>query len=179
LKNAYCIVTQQLGLRNWQESDLKPFIAMNQDPDVMRFFPHIMTSGQTEVSFGRMKDHYRDHGYTFFAADHLEDQTFIGFIGLANTRFESHFTPCVEIGWRLMKKYWGRGLATEGAAACLDFAFDTLDIEEVYSFTPMSNLASERVMQKTGMKPDGSFMHPMIPDHLLEEHLLYRRSRHQ
>ncbi len=140
----------------------------------MRFFPYLLTPEQTDASFRKMRKHYDDHGMTFFAVDLLETGAFIGFIGLVKTLFESHFTPCVEIGWRLMKEYWGKGLATEGAAACIDFAFNELGLEEIYSFTPLTNLPSERVMQKIGMKRVGTFSHPMIPDHPLEQHLLYR-----
>jgi len=150
---------------------------MNQDPDVMRFFPDLLTSGQTASSFVRMKKHYSEHGYTFFAVDLLDTSAFIGFTGLYNTRFTAHFTPCVEIGWRLMKEYWGFGYATEAAATCLDYAFDVLKLKEVYAYTPMSNLPSERVMQKIGMTRVGTFKHPMIPDNPLEEHLLYRIGR--
>ena len=174
MNQTYLITTSRLGLRQWRDSDIPHYVRMNRDPDVMQFFPHLMTPEQSEASFGKLKKHYDDHGITFFAVDLLETETFIGFIGLVNTRFESHFTPCVEIGWRLMKEYWGRGLATEGAVACLNYAFDILGLEEIFSFTPMTNLPSERVMQKIGMKRVGTFRHPMIPDHPLEEHLLYR-----
>lgn len=177
MKQSYLITTPRLGLRQWQDSDLPLYQVMNQDPDVMRFFPFLMTAEQTEVSFQRTRQHYVDHGITFFAADILETGAFIGFIGLVHTRFEAHFTPCVEIGWRLMKKYWRKGLATEGAAACLKYAFDVLELEEIYSFTPVSNVPSERVMQKIGMKRVGTFHHPLIKDHPLEEHLLYRIDR--
>lgn len=174
MTNEYIIETARLGLRQWQNRDLEHYIAMNQDPDVMQFFPHIVTPEQSEESFERINRHYKEHGFTFFAADFLHDKAFIGFIGLINTRVESHFTPCVEIGWRLIKTYWGRGLATEGARACLTYAFDTLDLDSVYSFTPLSNLPSERVMKKIGMHGIGTFKHPMIPNHALEEHVLYR-----
>ncbi len=143
----------------------------------MHYFPHLYTEEQTKASFERIQKHFDDHGFTFFAADLLAEEAFIGFIGMVNTRFESHFTPCVEIGWRLMKEYWGQGLATEGARACIDHAFDALDIQEIYSFTPVTNLSSERVMQKIGMKRVGTFKHPMVPDHPLEDHLLYKISR--
>jgi len=179
LSTPYCITTPRLGFRNWRKSDLQRYVVMNQDPDVMQYFPQLLAPEQSEASFERMKKHYDEHGFTFFAVDNIEEEKFIGFIGLVNTRFESHFTPCVEIGWRLMKEYWGRGLATEGAAACLDYAFKELGLKEVYSFTPKSNFPSERVMQKIGMTKVGTFNHPMIPDHPLEEHLLYRRLRHQ
>jgi len=173
----YLLVTKRLGLRNWIKRDLKPYVAMNQDADVMQFFPHLMTPDQSEKSFGRMLQHYIDHGYTFFAVDLLDEDAFIGFIGLVNTRFESHFTPCVEIGWRIAKKYWGQGLAPEGAIACLDYAFSELNLNRVYSFTPVSNFPSERVMQKIGMRRMGTFNHPLVPDHALEEHLLYQIDR--
>ena len=150
---------------------------MNQDEAVMKYFPDIMTPEQTKTSFNRMREHFDDHGYTFFAVDLLMEKKFIGFIGLVNTRFESHFTPCVEIGWRIMKDYWGRGLATEGATACINHAFNKLGLDSIYSFTPISNLPSARVMQKVGMTQIGTFAHPMIPNHPLEEHLLYMIDR--
>jgi RimJ/RimL family protein N-acetyltransferase len=150
---------------------------MNQDEDVMRYFPHVFTPEQSKASFERIKKHYENHGYTFFAVDLLKEETFIGLIGIVNTQFEAHFTPCVEIGWRLMKKYWGLGLATEGAKACVDHAFYELDIEEIYSFTPVVNRSSERVMQKIGMERVGTFRHPLVPDHPLEDHLLYKIGR--
>ena len=102
---------------------------------------------------------------------------FIGYVGLAVPGFEAHFTPCVEIGWRLATPYWNLGLATEGARAVLDYAFSTVGLNEVVSFTVPANVRSRRVMEKLGLthNPSDDFDHPRLPpDHPLRRHVLYR-----
>lgn len=170
----YIIQTPRLGFRLWQPSDTRPFIAMNRDPEVRRYFPETLTAAQTKLSIRRFKRHFLDHGYGLYALDYLPERAFIGFMGFNFQTFQSHFTPCVEIGWRLAKSHWGKGLATEGARACLQHGFDTLKFTEVYSFTPLQNVPSQRVMQKIGMRQVGTFMHPRVAEgHPLEEHVLY------
>ena len=105
---------------------------------------------------------------------------FAGFIGLSRPPFEAHFTPCVEIGWRLALEHWGRGYATEGARAALQLGFEELGLEEILSYTVPGNLRSRRVMERIGMVHDaaGDFDHPSLPKgHALERHVLYRISR--
>ncbi len=106
-------------------------------------------------------------------------RTFIGFIGLSIPRFEAHFTPCVEIGWRLARAHWGRGYATEGARRVLAHGFGTLQLPEIVSFTTRDNQRSRAVMERIGMRrdPADDFDHPgLSPDHRLREHVLYRAS---
>jgi len=94
--------------------------------------------------------------------------------------FEAHFTPCVEIGWRLAREYWGRGYATEAARAALDFGFSRLGLEEIVSFTVPANLRSRSVMERLEMthSPDDDFENPRIPQgHVLRHHVLYRKAR--
>lgn len=94
--------------------------------------------------------------------------------------FEAHFTPCVEIGWRLAADCWGRGLATEGAKAIVHHAFEALQLESLVSFTVAANVRSRRVMEKIGMTRDSAddFEHPNLPEgHPLRPHVLYRLSR--
>ena len=119
----------------------------------------------------------RRDGFTMFAAELRETGEFIGFIGLSVPCFEAHFTPCVEVGWRLAAAYWGRGLATEGARAALRFGFDELGLREIVSFTVPANVRSRRVMEKLGMThdPADDFDHPSLPQgHPLRRHVLYR-----
>jgi RimJ/RimL family protein N-acetyltransferase len=102
---------------------------------------------------------------------------FAGFIGLAVPTFEQHFTPCVEIGWRLAAEHWGRGYATEGARVALEYGFQTLGLGEIVSFTVPGNLRSRRVMERIGMvhNPADDFDHPALPEgHRLRRHVLYR-----
>ena len=148
---------------------------INQDERTMRFFPQTMTDEQTLLLYKRIHDHFHQFGYGFFAAELKKSERFIGFIGLGHPGFQSSFTPCVEIGWRLNKDFWNKGLATEGATSVLEYAFHSLKLDKVYSFTATSNRASERVMKKIGMHFVGSFMHPNLEkDHWLAPHVLYR-----
>lgn len=99
---------------------------------------------------------------------------FIGFIGFHTATFESDFTPCIEIGWRLKKEAWGKGYATEGAKACLEYGFEELGFDEIYSFTADINEPSKQVMRKIGLKFLTEFDHPKVdPDSTLREHVLY------
>ena len=104
---------------------------------------------------------------------------FIGFVGLNEPRFEAHFTPAVEIGWRLARGAWGHGYATEAARAVLAYAFDELQLDEVVSFTTVENWRSRRVMERIGMSydPAGDFDHPNVTDERIRPHVLYRLAR--
>ena len=169
------IETSRLILRNWLPSDYEPYIAMNLDAEVMEFFPSISTRAETLAQIERVTRHINDCGYGFFAVEQKDNGQFIGFTGLSHPQFETHFTPCVEIGWRLSKENWGRGFATEAAQACLDFGFNVQGLDEIYSFTSVNNKRSEHVMEKIGMKKEGYFDHPLVEDgHVLKKHVLYK-----
>ena len=109
-----------------------------------------------------------------------ESGAFIGFVGLRAPSFEAHFTPCVEIGWRLAKENWGKGFATEAGRECVRFAFETLALEELVSFTVPPNHRSRAVMERLGLRRDSNddFDHPRLPaGHPLQRHVLYRLRR--
>ena len=171
----YIFQSPRLGFRNWSKDDIDPFAELNADPEVMTYFPRPFTFDETRNSVLRFQKYYTDYGYTFYAVDRLDTAEFIGFIGMIHQTFESFFTPCVEIGWRLKRPVWGKGYATEGAKACLNYGFDALGFSEIYSITAIPNLRSERVMQRIGMEKIGEFDHPSIEDgHPLERHVIYR-----
>ncbi|MEL6676493.1 MAG: GNAT family N-acetyltransferase [Bacteroidota bacterium] len=170
----YHITTARLGLRTWQPADLDPFAALNADPEVMRYFPKSLDRETTQKFIDKIMAHHQAHGYGWYAVDELSSGSFMGFIGLAYNDMDVDFTPCVEIGWRLAKNFWRKGYATEGARACLDFAFESLGMSEVYSFTALQNLPSQGVMKKIGMYRVGEFDHPKLTKgHALERHVLY------
>lgn len=169
------ITTEQLLLRPWKPEDFDAFCALNADPDVMRHFSSTLTRLQTAAVLERAQAHFDRHGWGLFATEF--EGVCIGYIGLFHVPFDAHFTPAVEIGWRLSKAYWNRGLASEGARACLDFGFSRLGLKEIVAFTTPGNLASIRVMEKIGMRhdPEGDFEHPRVaPGHPLRRHVLYR-----
>jgi len=172
--------TARLLLRGWRASDREPFAEMNADPLVMRYFPATLKAAETDALLERIRDHWERRGFGLWAASLKGADEFAGYIGLWAPAFEAPFTPCVEIGWRLAARFWNRGLATEGAAAVLRFAFERLGMDEVVSFTTLGNLPSRRVMEKIGMlrDPAEDFDHPRIPEgHPLRRHVLYRARR--
>jgi RimJ/RimL family protein N-acetyltransferase len=153
---------------------------MNADPRVMEHFPALMTAAESDAAVARIEAHFEKHGFGLWAVEIVGEAPFAGFVGLSIPRFEAAFTPCVEIGWRLAAEYWGRGLATEGARAVLDFGFQQLQLNEIVSYTVPANLRSRRVMEKIGMTHDaaGDFDHPLLPaGHALSRHVLYRLAR--
>jgi RimJ/RimL family protein N-acetyltransferase len=173
------IETERLWLRQWQEPDFPAFAVMCADAETMRYFPSVLTREESWQSAQRYRELIRSRGWGLWAVEYKPSQQFIGFLGLHVPSVELPFSPCVEIGWRLQRDHWGKGLATEGAKAVLDFAFDELALPEVVSFTSLHNHRSERVMQKLGMVRDElTFQHPAVPEgHALREHVLYRKAR--
>lgn len=165
--------TPRLHLRNWQDTDKPLFAQINGDPDVMRYFPKPLTPEQSNKMADKCQQFIYDNGYGFWAVEHRQDKRFIGMIGLHSPQHDLPFSPCIEIGWRLDKAYWGQGLATEGAKACLDFAFEVLNLHQVVSFTAKINLPSQRVMQKLGMRFMYEFDHPAVKHSPLTGHVLY------
>ena len=169
------ITTPRLKIRHWKDEDTEPFIKMNKDEEVMRFFPAVQSAKATIALIGRVHEHFNDYGYGPYAVERMDTGQFIGFTGFFHPRFKSHFTPCVEIGWRLDKEHWNQGFATEAAIACLEHGFEILGLDEVYSFTATINLPSIKVMEKAGLKKTGEFEHPDVPDgHRLKTHVLYK-----
>jgi RimJ/RimL family protein N-acetyltransferase len=173
------IETQRLHLRPWQEKDLPVFAKLNADPRVRRFFTSQLTQEESNASvalFGRM---FALDGFGFMAAELRDTSEFIGLIGIQRMSFllPGCSTPAVEIGWRFNEKSWGKGLATEGARACLDLAFGQFQLPEVVAFTIPINLPSRRVMEKLGMtrNPEDDFDDPRIAvGHPFQRHVLYR-----
>ena len=154
---------------------------MNADPAVMEFFPACLSRAESDQGVDRIERQFRERGFGLFAAELRRDGTFIGFIGLNVPRFVAHFTPCVEIGWRLAAAYWGQGLATEGARATLRHGFESLALDEIVAFTVPGNVRSRRVMEKLGMThdPADDFDHPGLAEgHPMRRHVLYRLRRY-
>jgi RimJ/RimL family protein N-acetyltransferase len=171
--------TKRLRLRSWCDRDLEMFARLNADTRVMRYFLQPLTSEQSNDLATRIQTHIDQHGWGLWAVEVEGVAPFVGYVGLAVPRFKAHFTPCIEIGWRLAAEFWGFGYATEAAHAALAFGFRELDLAEIVSFTTETNAPSRRVMERIGMtrNPGDDFDHPGLPvDHRLRRHVLYRKS---
>lgn len=169
------LTTERLTLRPWRDDDADAFAAMNADPVVMAHYPAPQTRAESDASFGRVREHFADRGFGVWATEERATGAFVGFVGLSVPRFEAHFTPCVEIGWRLVPGAWGRGYATEGARASLAFGFGTLGLAEIVAMTRPDNARSIAVMHRLGMtrNPADDFEYPYFPP-AFRPHILYR-----
>jgi RimJ/RimL family protein N-acetyltransferase len=175
------LATARTRLRRWRPEDREPFAALNADPEVMRHYPAVLSRAESDDLAGRIEEHFAHHGFGLWALELPGVAPFAGCVGLSVPRFEAAFTPCVEIGWRLARAYWGHGYVTEAASAALTFGFEPLGLPEIVSFTVPDNIRSRRVMERIGMThdPGDDFDHPLLPEgHPLRAHVLYRKSRY-
>ena len=169
--------TARLLLRNWRESDLEPFAEMNADPEVMRYFRAPLTRQRSDALAEKSRADIDAVGWGLWVVEIADDGAFAGFVGLADRRGTAHIVPAVEVGWRLARKHWGRGYATEAARAAVAYGFDEVGLDEIVSFTSAVNLPSRRVMERIGMTydPADDFENPDLPEGSpLRPHVLYR-----
>ena len=170
--------TDRLILREWRESDLEEWVAMNASPEVMKYFPKTLTTEQSTEMFQRLQTRIELQGWGLWAVEVKDTDPFIGFIGLSEQNLGLDWMPCTEIGWRLKESAWGKGYATEGAHAALAFGLERF--ETIYSFTSALNEKSRKVMERIGMRarPDLAFEHPRVDDLRLKSHIVYSTSSH-
>ena len=172
--------TQRLVMRRWQQSDRERFAAMNADPQVMEHFLAPLDRAASDALVDRIEAGFESDGFGLWALERIDTGEFIGFTGLSIVRFEAHFTPAVEVGWRLSRQAWGHGFATEAGRQALRVGFEQFGVPQIVSFTASRNAASRAVMRRLGMThdPADDFEHPALPPgHPLREHVLYRLSR--
>ena len=144
--------TSRLRMRQWREFDRAPFATMNADPAVMEFFASPPSPAASDASIDAWQAQFAAQGWSNWAVELRESSEFIGFTGLSGPRRTFSFSPCVEVGWRLARQFWGRGFATEAARAALRVAFERLSLSESVSFTAVGNLRSRAVMERIGMR---------------------------
>jgi RimJ/RimL family protein N-acetyltransferase len=174
--------TQRLRLRRWGADDSDTFAALNADPRVMAHFPAPLSRAESEFVLERIEAGFERDGFGIWALETLADETFLGLAGLSTVPFAAHFTPAVEVGWRLLPSAWGHGYATEAAAASLDYGFTDAGLSEIVSFASKTNQRSIAVMERLNMRcdPTEDFEHPLIDaGHPLAPHVLYRLTAEQ
>ena len=168
-----------LNLRPWRAGDLPIFAAMSADQQVMRHFPGLLSRAESDAFVATIQERFDRWGFGFWAVE-TPDFPFAGFVGLSRPGFEAHFTPAVEVGWRLRREAWGKGLATAGARLALSFGFERGGVDEIVALAPKVNTPSQAVMRRLGMRSDPAddFDHPALADHpALQRCVLYRIGR--
>ena len=173
--------SERLRLRQWCATDRESFAMLNADPKVMEFYPAALSRTESDAMANRCEVLIAERGWGFWAVETKSDNEFIGFVGLHTPAPELPFSPCIEIGWRLAAKHWGKGFATEAAHGALRIGFERLGLAEIVSFTSAINLRSRAVMVKLGMREtEETFEHPNVPvGSALRQHCLYRLSHSQ
>jgi [ribosomal protein S5]-alanine N-acetyltransferase len=177
MKPRVFLETERLRLRSWQRDDEEHFVQMNENPEVRRFYPGILSRKESIQEISRLQKSMDLQGYGLFAAEIKDSGELIGYVGFSHPKFEAFFTPCVEIGWRLDHKFWKKGYATEAATQCLKTGFEQYGFKEIHSFTSVLNTPSIQVMTRIGMRKLGGFNHPSLDlSHPLSEHVVFRIS---
>ncbi|MCB5189315.1 GNAT family N-acetyltransferase [Methylobacillus arboreus] len=173
------ILTDRLILRQWREDDLAPFAALNADAEVMAYFPQALDRPRSDEMVQRCASLIKERGWGFWAVEDRLSHAFIGFVGLHVPSHDLPFMPCVEIGWRLSRAYWGKSYAFEAAKAALNIGFGALGLDEIVAFTTLKNTRSRALMERLGMQQDAeTFDHPSVLHILsLRVHVLYRLRR--
>jgi RimJ/RimL family protein N-acetyltransferase len=168
---------QRILLRRWRTEDLDPLARMSADPVVMQHLLPLPDRAASDALAHEFEEHFVRQGFGYWAVELPGVCPFIGFVGLFRMTYEAHFTPAVEVGWRLDPRYWGAGYATEAAKMALDDGFNRLGLTEIVAITVPANQRSRRVMERLGMtrSEDDDFDYPFMPDgHPLKRHVLYR-----
>ena len=166
--------TDRLLMRRWLDSDRGVFAAMNQDPEVLRYFPQGMTPAESDAFVDRIEARFETHGFGLWALELVETGEFLGFTGLNPMPEGVPGAGGMEVGWRLKRSAWGQGYATEAANAAVGVAFNGARLEELWSITAVLNEPSQAVMRRIGMTLHSQFEHPTIDaDSPLRPHVAY------
>jgi|SRR5579863_780881 len=176
------IETERLILRSWHDEDVEPFFAIHQDPVMMEFLNGPTNLQEAKTFKDRANRQIATFGYGRWVCELKSTQQLIGFIGLNIPLFVAHFTPAVELGFRVARPYWGQGIAQEGAKAALEFGFAHANLNEIISYTVHTNTRARHTLDRLGMIQDvlGDFLHPGLSiDHPLALHVLYRMTKNQ
>lgn len=178
-KIIHTLSTDRLIMREWRDSDLPSLYQMVSDPDVMEFFPSVLSETEAQDFLKAIQERMDQNGWGMWACELKSTKEVVGFVGLNIPKDDFYFNPCVEIGWRLRKEFWHQGLAQEAAREALKFGFTELNLDKIVAFTTVTNLPSQTLMARLNMvKNPQHFNHPRLAeDHPLAEHVLYELSK--
>ncbi len=146
--------TERFILREILQSDLDGMFELDSDPEVHKHLGNKTISDKNQIAqvINFVRQQYIDHGIGRWAIIDKRTNAFMGWTGLKFvTEVTNGHKNYYDLGYRLIRKYWGLGIATETALISLDYAFNTIKIDEVYAAASCENLASNKILQKVGM----------------------------
>jgi RimJ/RimL family protein N-acetyltransferase len=172
------IRTDRLMMRRWRESDTAPFAALNADLETMRYFPSTLDRAESDAYIRRIETRFEQQGFGLWALEIAQTGEFIGFTGLNPMPDDVPGAGGMEVGWRLARRAWHCGYATEAARAALDVAFRRVGLEEIWSMTAVLNEPSQAVMRRIGLTQYAFFDHPRVPEGSpIRPHVVYHLAR--
>jgi RimJ/RimL family protein N-acetyltransferase len=147
------IKTARTILRLWGAADAPAFAAMHADPEVMKDANGPLDSSQSAAKMARYRAAFAEHGFCRWAVDD-RDGNFIGYAGVMPIPRHFPTAPGFDVGWRFVRGAWGKGLASEAAAAALEDVFARTRLTEVLSYTAPDNIRSQAVMRRLDLRRD-------------------------
>jgi len=167
--------TENLLLRQWREEDLEPYAKLTSSKEVMQYFPKTLTVEQSNMAARKFQKLLEKNSWGFWAVEEKASGQFIGYAGLHAPKTQFPFSPCIEIAWRMEKKYWENGYVLEAGEKIIAAAFEIFGLEELVYFSALKNLKGEEVAKALNMKRESTFHHPFVErEDALSEHYLYR-----
>jgi len=145
------IETPRLLLRPWRDSDAEAFAAMNADAEVMADLGGPIGRTASDAKLVRFQKAFERLGLTRWLIADRATGAFLGYAGIDH-HADHPLGPHYDIGWRLTRGVWGKGYASEAAAAALADAFSRVGLTEVFTYTAPDNLRSQAVMARLGLE---------------------------
>ena len=169
MKNEYQIISERLKLRKIKEDDYNLIYNILKDEEIMYAWGHSFSKEETKEWIEKNKIRYKNEGYSYFSVFEKQTEKFIGLIGplIEDINGEKY----VGVAYRLDKKYWGLGYATEGVNACIEYAFNVLKVNKVIAEIRPENIKSRNVAKRVGMQIEGEFIKTYKGENIL--HLIY------
>ncbi|TGE24716.1 N-acetyltransferase [Hymenobacter aquaticus] len=161
------LTTPRLLLREMQPADAPGILALDSDPEVLRYVPGPLMQTLEEAAkvVQYVRQQYAQNGVGRWAVVRPDTGEFIGWCGikLMNDHVVNGRTNYHDIGYRLLRRHWGQGYATEAAQASLRYAFDVLRLPEIHATAMQANVASCRILERLGLEKQGEFVQDNAP----------------
>lgn len=150
MKN-YIIETDQLALRELTRNDFQPWHHILSDQQTMQYYPRAFDMDKTKSWIDWNLDNYSRYGFGLWAIILKETNQFIGDCGITMQNIHGDGNLFPEIGFHIDKRFWRKGYASQAAKACLRYAFENMDFDEIFCYQKWTNIPSRKVAEKIGM----------------------------
>lgn len=157
MASKHIILTDRLQLVPFAPEHTDGLFVMNSNPEVMRYLGDVQTLEDVEKNIARVQARWEKSGYGWWAVLLKGSDTVIGAACLQN--LANRENAALEIGWRLIPEFQGKGYATEAGRAAMDYGFETLGVDYLCAVANPENIASQKVMQRLGMHDVGVQTH--------------------